>query len=117
MLVKKPREVLILFISFPSLHSLQSSAHPHGGGEEGAVVRELPHRAALPGHGRHHDRERQLWPHRRQDLRRGPGADGEHAVLPTRRVQDHVSEVRTGNNFTGRRFNLSVTNNKLLQSK
>lgn len=33
-----------------SARSLQSGAHPHGGGEEGAVVRKLPHRAALSRH-------------------------------------------------------------------
>lgn len=83
--------VLFYFISL--LCSFQQGTHPHGGGEEGAVLRELPHRAALPGHGRHHDRERQLRPHGRQDLRRRPRPDGEHSVLPAGCIQDHVSKV------------------------
>lgn len=64
--VGKKAGMSVMFTSCPlsSLCSLQSSTHPHGGGEEGAVVRELPHRAALPGHRRHHDRECKLRPHR-----------------------------------------------------
>lgn len=83
-----------LFITFFVVFcSFQQSTHPDGGGEKGAVLRELPHRAALPGHGRHHDRERQLRPYGRQNLRRRPRADGEHAVLSSRCLQDHVSKV------------------------
>lgn len=75
------------------LSSLWPSPYPHGGGAQGAVLRVLPHRTALPGHRRHHDRERQLWSHGRQDLRLGPCPDGEHAMLPARCIQDHVTQV------------------------
>lgn len=59
----------------------------------GAGVRRLPHRAAVPGQRRHHGGERQLRAHRRQDLRCRPFPDGERAVLPAGRLQDHVAEV------------------------
>lgn len=84
---------LILLLCNVSLSSQQPRPHPHGSGASGAVVRVLPHRAALPRHGCHHDRERQLRTHRRQDLRLRPGPDGKHSVLPARRLQDHVPAV------------------------
>lgn len=57
-IVCRVNAALILMFCNVFLSSQQPRPHPHGGGASGAVVRVLPHRAALPRHGRHHDRER-----------------------------------------------------------
>lgn len=48
----------------------------------------------LPGEWCHYDRDGQLRPDWRQDLRCWPVPDGERPVLPPRRLQDYITKVR-----------------------
>lgn len=48
----------------------------------------------LPGEWCHYDRDGQLRPDWRQDLRCWPVPDGERPVLPPRRLQDYITKVK-----------------------
>lgn len=82
---------LFTFGVFSSVQSSSSSVRP---GAPRALVRRLPHRPPMPGERCHNDRNSQLRPHGRQDLRRRPGPDGKHQLLPPRCLQNHISEVK-----------------------
>lgn len=58
-----------------------------------ACMWRLPDRAEMSWKRRHHGRDSQLWPYRWQDLWCRSIPDGEHSVLPTRRLQDYVTKV------------------------
>lgn len=54
----------------PSPRRFQPRSSALRPGQEGALMRGVRHRPPLPGERRHHDRDGQLRPDRRQDLRR-----------------------------------------------
>lgn len=60
-----------------------------------AVLRGLPYRPAVSRKWCHNDWERKLWPNGWQNLRRRPFPDGEHQLLSSRCLQDHVTKVKS----------------------
>ena len=78
---------LLLLCSYvPGCHAVWAAA-------QGAGVRGLPHRAALPRKWCCNGWDGQLWTHWWQDLWCRPLPNGEHTVLPPWCTKDYVPEV------------------------
>lgn len=63
-------------------------------GQERALMRRICNWSPLPGEWCHYDRDGQLRPDRRQDLRCWSIPDGERQLLPPRCLQDYITKVK-----------------------
>ena len=63
-------------------------------GQERALMWRICNWSPLPWQWCHHDRDGQLRPDRRQNLRRWPVPDGERQLLPPWCLQDYITKVK-----------------------
>lgn len=79
--------------SHPSVR-VQPSGLAFRAGPEGTLMWRICNWSPLPGEWCHYDRDGQLRPDWRQDLRCWPVPDGERPMLPPRRLQDYITKVK-----------------------